>query len=528
MIWMLLLLGPGEISPLAESLRNRVENALANGIYDCGDEQLMHGSHLTDFYMTHDFEPRWMEIDQPKDKFHQLIDCLKKASDHGLDPNDYHVHQLSSFLEAFAKGPSARLAVDMELLASDAFLSYASHLVSGSVDPKTLDPEWHIERSEQDPRMLLQQLEGNLSRLFEGLAPQSPQYRRLQKALKLWQSRQVEGHWDQLESGPIIKPGGKHPQVALIKRRFAVTPETENYDEPLISIIKDFQKRHYLEADGKIGDQTRAVLNLTPAMKVAQIKANLERWRWLPRTFAETHIDINIAGFDLKVIDRNETVLAMDVIVGRPFRQTPVFTATMRYLVLSPYWHVPPMLANQDKLPDFKQDPQKLIDLGFRVFDGWGVHATELDPMSINWKAMKTSMPYRLRQDPGPQNALGQVKFMFPNEYNVYLHDTPARELFKKAQRGLSSGCIRVSEPMRLAQYLLQDQPEWTPERIDSVIAARQETTITLTRPIQVLLLYWTVLVQDEEVYFLQDLYGRDQILIESLKKVTSQIEDQP
>jgi murein L,D-transpeptidase YcbB/YkuD len=239
----------------------------------------------------------------------------------------------------------------------------------------------------------------------------------------------------------------------------------------------------------------------------------MERWRWLPEDLGERHVLVNAAAYELEAVEGGEPVLTMRAIVGRPYRQTPVFSDRISYMVFSPYWHVPHTLAVQDQLPLQKQDPGYFRRMGIRVFRGWGADAAEVNPDSVGWSRVTAKgFPFRLRQDPGPQNALGRVKFMFPNPYNVYLHDTPARELFRKQTRNFSSGCIRVEEARTLALWLLRGETAWTPERVDRAMEAGREETARLTKAIPVHLLYWTAWAEEEgTIQFRPDIYGRDE-----------------
>jgi len=211
--------------------------------------------------------------------------------------------------------------------------------------------------------------------------------------------------------------------------------------------------------------------------------------------------------------------MSMKVIVGKKYRRTPVFSDRMTYLVLSPFWNVPPNIAVKDKLPIIRKDPEYLTREHVRVFQGWGAEAQEIDPLTIDWsKLTPDNFPYRLRQDPGPGNALGSVKFMFPNKFNVYLHGTSSPELFKKNVRTLSSGCIRIEKPLDLAVYLFQDDPDWTQQKILAVIEKHEEKTVQLKNPLPVHLQYWTAWVDDNKlVNFREDIYGRDKLLSEAL-----------
>ena len=332
-----------------------------------------------------------------------------------------------------------------------------------------------------------------------------------------------------------LEPGARAPEVELLRRHLAARgdlaselaqpqAEADLFDQPLVAALLHFQQRHGLEPDGRLGKKTVAALNVSAAERVRQIELNLERWRWLPQDLGARYILVNIPDFSLRVVEQGQQVLAMKVIVGKSYRRTPVFSDTMRYLVINPYWEVPPRLAVEDKLPEIRKDVDFLSRNHIRVLRGWGSEEAEVDPKTVDWARLgKGNFPYRLRQDPGPQNALGQVKFMFPNKFDVYLHDTPSRELFRRTERDASSGCIRVEKPVDLADYLLQGVPGWSHERLLSTIASGREMMVPLPAPIQVHLLYWTTWADEQgTVHFRRDLYGRDNSLDAALRAVDS------
>jgi murein L,D-transpeptidase YcbB/YkuD len=274
-----------------------------------------------------------------------------------------------------------------------------------------------------------------------------------------------------------------------------------------------------LDPDGAVGAGTLEAINVSSEDRVRQLEVNLERWRWLPEDLGSRHILVNIAGFSVFVVEGEARVMEIRAVVGRQYRQTPVFSSRMTYLVLSPFWHVPPTIAALDKLPEIKKDPGYVAAQRMVLLDASTNQPVNV--LSVDWDAMTGSafnQEYRLRQDPGPNNALGDVKFMFPNPHNVYLHDTPSRELFARAERGFSSGCIRVEHPLELAEYLLKGDPRWTREGIRAAVDRRVETTVTLPEPIPVHIQYWTAWVgEGGELNFRRDLYSRDASVREAL-----------
>jgi len=290
------------------------------------------------------------------------------------------------------------------------------------------------------------------------------------------------------------------------------------YDADLEHEVKAFQLAAGLEPDGLVGDGTLEVLNASRGSWIDRIDANLERWRWLPRATPSTYIRVNIASYRLRVIEDGETALAMNVIVGKPYRRTPVFTETMKYLVFNPYWNVPFSIATKDKLPLLKTDAAAEAAKGFDAKPRGSEVFVPVD--AIDWTDVtRRGFDYLLRQRPGPQNALGQVKFMLPNPYSVYLHDTPSRELFAKQERGFSSGCVRLERPMVLAQWLLARDGHRDAGRVDALIASAETSTIYLRKPVPVYIVYFTAFVDDDgHVAFRRDVYERDRAIVEALR----------
>lgn len=366
-----------------------------------------------------------------------------------------------------------------------------------------------------------------IEQTLNGLLPPQPGYARLKQVLAGYKEIAAKGGWPVVPNGPKMQKDDRGERVALLRARLVAsgelntksTTDTTLFDAELDSAVRGFQRRYGLDADGAVGPATLEALNVSAQKRVEQIRVNMERWRWLPQNLGERYILVNIANFELDVIEQTKPIMTMRVVVGKYFRRTPVFSDRMTYLVLSPYWHVPPHIAKEDKLPLIRKNPDYLSQENIKVFQSWDAKTKEVDPKSIDWLQITArSFNYRLRQEPGPKNALGRVKFMFPNKFDVYLHDTPSRELFSKTVRTFSSGCIRIEKPIELAEYLLQKDPQWNRERILTVIDKRIERTVLLPESIPIHLLYWTVWAEaDGTVQFRNDIYGRDKLLCDAL-----------
>ncbi len=532
-------LGDGLGSPpppperLQELLRARIEVAGVPMEMDVLGERIHAGGLIPGLYETRGYEPAWVTPDGPRVAADSLVAVLASADRHGLDPDDYHLEAIRSLRDRLTSadgdapgGDSAAVPgawVDLELLLTDAFLTYGAHLSDGRVDPVALSPDWVPTRSGTDLVALLEHglAAGRVAGALRGLQPPHEAYRRLVETYEEYRRIAARGGWPTVPEGERLSPGDTADRVEDLRRRLAATAElTEGpvgspvvYDSVLAAATRAFQRRHGLEEDGVVGPATLAALNAPASERVRQIRLNLERWRWLPDELGVRHVRVNAADFELEVVEEGRTVLSMRAIVGRPFRKTPAFSDRISYLVFNPYWHVPHNLAVQDQLPLIKGDPGYLERMGFSVFQGWGADARPLDPATIDWQELSArNFPYRLRQDPGPRNALGRVKFMFPNRFSVYLHDTPARELFAKRSRGFSSGCIRLEDAGALARYLLEGDPRWSPEAVDRVMkGAAEEETVRLPEPVPVHLYYMTAWAgPDGTVHFRTDIYDRD------------------
>lgn len=508
-------------NPVREAVRTRLE---APDVLMAADQALYATTALPTFYERRGYAPAWVAGGRPTTAARRLVEAIAGAEDEGLRPADYHLEAIRHLLAETDRRPGIvqpAAATDLELLLSDAFLVLGSHYLSGRVDPGTIHTRWIANPRSIDMATVMEGAVANgdpLTALRELLPPQRG-YARLRDALARYRTIQERGGWSTVEPGPTLRPGDEGPRVAALQRRLiaggdlaADADSAGSFGAATEAAVHRVQRRHGLEVDGIAGTGTLAALNEPVEARIRQLVLNLERWRWLPQDLGARHILVNIASFGLDVVEAGRVVMTMRVAVGRPFRKTPVFSDLMTHLVLSPYWHVPYNLAVQDKLPEIqRQGPAWFARNNMKVFRGWGTNAAQVDPTAVDWGRLSaTDFPYRLRQEPGPANALGRVKFMFPNAFNVYLHDTPGLEIFARAERAFSSGCIRIEQPMELALYLIGDQG-WTPESIQAVVDARVERTVTLTTPLPVHLLYWTAWADPEgTLNFRRDIYDRD------------------
>ncbi|OGP60813.1 MAG: hypothetical protein A2V65_06455 [Deltaproteobacteria bacterium RBG_13_49_15] len=523
---------------VAQHISQIIQTNASEKEFTCGKERICGVLLIPQFYQNRGWAPAWIASDGSlTGNVRELINALQSSPLEGLSPEIYHLQKVQNLVsDMHLSRPGLdpdrffHLA-ELDILLTDSFLLYASHLRSGRVNPETIHTEWVAFHTEIDLSAILTSalINGRISETLFQLNPPHPGYRRLKDALHNYRRIALAGEWEQIHSGPALKTGEKDPRVIMLRKRLKISedfpepiPEEPSFfDAKLEQALKRFQRRHGLEADGVAGKNTLNELNKSIEQRIRQIELNMERWRWIPHDLGRRYILVNIADFVLEVVEEGNPILDMRVVVGRDYRRTPVFSETMKYIVLNPFWEVPFSIAVKDKLPLIQKDTAYLSKNNFRVFNGWEENAREIDPYSIDWSSIgRHNFIYRLRQEPGPENALGQIKFMFPNRFSVYLHHTPQRELFNRTVRTFSSGCIRIEKPLDLAAYVLGNDPQWSVEGIRKAIEAGDNRTIFLKHPIPVHLLYWTAWVDpDGVVNFWEDVYDRDIPLDQALKE---------
>jgi murein L,D-transpeptidase YcbB/YkuD len=476
----------------------------------------MDWEHLRELYVANDYYPVWVDIKGPLPKALVLRDTLQNAAAEGLDPQVYRVAIIDKLWPSRLPEKMAQL----ELLLTDALLAYSVDVSYGRYDPKEVDPLWQITRPRLDAMALLRSIIANedMRAALQALPPSQPGYKRLRAALARYQAMQENGGWSPLAAGPLLEFGAYHREVSFLRQRLRMVGDLELrpvrdeefFDRAVEHAVERFQVRYGLKMDGIVGPATRAAMNVPVTEQIEKIKLNMERWRWLPRHLGQRYIMVNTAGFELAAFENQQPQFTMWVIIGKPDWQTPVLNGMLHTVVFNPYWTVPRSIALEEVIPQQRRHPNFMSKRGIRVYR----NGMEQDPRAIDWsKVDEDHLPYLLRQDPGPRNPLGRIKFLFSNQHDIYLHDTPGQTLFNHTTRAFSHGCVRVEDPLRLAAFVLGNNDGWDLDKIKALLAAddSMEMPVAVKQPIPIYLVYWTAWVaEDGGVFFRPDIYERD------------------
>lgn len=484
---------------------------------------------LIQIYRSNGLQPFWIRDGKPAQAGMDIYAALKNADQHGLNPSSYLLSNITQFWNSTDTANLARLDIILTL----GMMLYVADQREGRLQPRQIDPELFATASDVvvDWKTLLETAfkAQDMKRFLADQAPPFLQYRYLQKKLAEYRTITAKGGWPVVPDGEVLKPGMVDPRVRILRKRLAVSGEyiaevneNTNFDPKLVEAVRRFQKRHNLAQDGVIGRQTIAAMNVPVDFRIQQLIINMERYRWLKRMNDERLVAVNIAGFEAVAGKPGKFDITMPVIVGKTYHKTPVFNDTIKYVDFNPYWNVPPSIARDEMLPKLKKDPAYLQKQNMRIFQGWEPDAVELDDMNIDWgKVSKSEMnQYHIRQEPGPDNSLGTLKIIFPNKYNVYLHDTPNHSLFNQEARAFSHGCIRMGRPAEMAAWVLGGADKgWSVERVNEIVRSRKRQVVTLEQPVPVYILYRTAFVNpgDGSLNFYDDVYGRDRLLIQAL-----------
>jgi murein L,D-transpeptidase YcbB/YkuD len=511
-------------------IRQRLEMAEMSSSDVREEHPLFRSVLLPEFYQQREFRSAWSSGNDLSPRIEPFLNIIQKAGCEGLRPEDYRIERIQAAMSEIRSKlireeplDSATLA-DLDILLTDAFILYASHLINGRIDHQTIYPEWVIHRDSSGLTEILQNAldSGEVEEFLMESSPSFPGYARLRDELTRYQGILERGGWPVLSAGPRIEKGSPDRRVEALRQRLIdsgdLTPtrgkEGSIFDHALEVAVRKFQKRHGLKTDGRVGRSTLAALNVPVETRLRQIALNMDRLRWLPGDTGRRYIFVNIADFSLQVVEDERVVMSMKIIVGKTEQRSCVLSRKMTYLELNPFWRIPDSIATKEILPSVKKNREYLAEKKIRMFGDWRDRSKEIDPGKVDWSRMKASnFRYKFRQDPGPLNPLGRIKFMFPNDCEIYLHDTPARHLFGRTRRDFSHGCIRIEKPIDLATYLLRNKEMWTGKKIMAEIRKEARQVVMLPDPIDVHIFYATAWVDQEGILqFRDDIYRIDEI----------------
>jgi murein L,D-transpeptidase YcbB/YkuD len=505
------------------------ESSSANFISDQQNERKV--------YEAIQYSPAWVREGQATPQAIAVISAIESSRQKGLNPEDYDASHWPERMAALKSVPgNADTVANFDAALTVDAMRYLSNLRIGRVNPKPLEFGIDLDQKHYDlPQFLVQKVlaGSNLADVMNKVEPQYLGYQRTETALKTYLALAAQDHSQPLpDLQKTVKSGDAYSSAQQLGDRLRLLgdlpqsavadPNATTYSEPLVEAVKHFQTRHGLKSEGRLDKETIAQLNMPLGTRVIQLEDSLERWRWLPADYPQLPVAVNIPGFKLRVFSDDHTIaLRMNVVVGKALNhQTPVFAKEMKYIIFRPYWNLPLDIVRAEIVPKLLRNPRYLAQKGFEATDQNG-HIVAAGAVSQTVLAEIKSGRILIRQKPGPRNALGLVKFMFPNEFDVYLHSTPAPELFNQSRRDFSHGCIRVEEPAELAAWLLKDQSKWTLESIKAAMQSGPDNhQVNLTRPVPVVIVYLTAIVEENgEVYFYNDIYGLDGILNDALAK---------
>jgi len=506
-------------------LRLRMEDLESNGKLTVQGTRILAEEFVPKLYSHAHFKRVWTDAAKVK----ELIRAIEDSARDGLDPEDYSLSQLKALLGKVELTQDPTTVADLDVLLSDALARLAYHAFYGKVDPERIDKTWnfaHVWRGADGVTTALKMLSSkSLYQAIEELKPRAPVYERFRQALAKYRGYEAAGGWKPIASGQLLRVGKKDARVPLIRHRLAISEDlrkefdngSDVYDEELGRAVEHFQKRHRLPV-GDLARLTLDAMNVPVGKRIDQIRLNLERARWILRDVPKRLVLVNVAAFEIYYLENDTIVWQNRAQVGREVSETPQYRDDIQYLVLNPTWTVPPGVLAGTVLPAAKSDPDYFKKKKLRVIDP---SKGEIDPKKVNWNNYTADdFPYVLRQDPGPHNALGAVKFMFPNQYHVYLHDTPNQAGYDARLRAMSWGCVHVFEPLQLAEKLIAKPAQWNLAAIEKQVASNKSETIYLDDPVPILLLYWTVAVpKGGPVEFIPDIYGRDGAVLRALNR---------
>jgi len=487
---------------------------------------------VLDLYRARGHRPLWVNDAGLTSSGGELLEVLRGSLEEGLPAHRYHIEVLDGVVQGDREGTDAGMRqlgiAELEVALTSMYVRYATDLARGHLDSTDDEVIWLIPRPDPPGGELLERLERGESPagLLDDLRPTTPQYGRLMASLQHYRQVQEAGGWPRLPDDVNLREGDEGEDVMLLRRRLLAEGDPverdlaraessvarERFDGRLREAVEHVQARFALQVDGVVGGRTLHELNTPVSQRLFELEMNLERWRWLPHDLGARHILVNVAGYEMEVVNEGRRVLFMDVVVGEEGWETPVFRDTLDHIVFNPYWNVPASIAESSLLPEARNDPSYLERNNFEIVDRSGSSPRVVGIDSIDWSEVDAAdFPYWLRQRPGPDNALGLVKFMFPNEHSIYLHDAPSQHLFLEARRAYSHGCVRVGKPFELARLLLEIDSDASDRQIGDFLDEDGERRVDLNGTVPIYIVYLTAWIEDDgRTRFHHDPYHRD------------------
>ena len=491
------------------------------------------------FYAERRFQPAWIRDKKVSDQAQKLLQILREADLEGLNPSDYKIDQAESLLAEFKQGQNGGSSInvetwaDLDIMLTDAFFSYGVHVSTGRLDPGKWFYQWIPYRRSVDLVQVLNDAldKKNIEGALKSLPPRYPAYAQLRTELANYRRIAAEGGWAAIPEKTTLKKGSTGQAVTLLKHRLVISGDldaaalgvNDHFDGRLQEALQRFQERHGLNTTGVMGEETRKALNFSVEKRIRQIEWNMERWRWLPDELGPRYVMVNIPDYRLFVVENQTTVMSMKTVVGKSAQPTPVFMDNMSYLELNPTWNLPNSIVAEEMIPKVRKNPDYLTKKRIRIYSNWSTKAKEIDPNTIDWAKMNPKkFPYRMIQDVGV-NPLGRIKFMFPNQFDVYLHDTTQKSLFQRSKRMYSHGCIRVEKPYELGEWVLRDDPSWSKTKLLAEIKKGKRQVVNLPKHIPVYVIYLTAWFDTRgHIHFRDDIYDYDKSLEKVLKMSSS------
>jgi L,D-transpeptidase YcbB len=526
-----LFIHAAESDVIHKLIQSKLESLAIDKDTKIGGEKIHSIEYISNLYAKNEYQPFWTDLEAVDDAIKGIVASVED----GLLPQDYHLEAILFLRNELRQDEVSRKEnretnADLDILLTDGVIFYADHLLYGKIDPVAYVPTWNFDFApipDLNASTFAEHIaQHKISSRLNELRPEIPVYDTLMSILAKYRAIAINGGWEPVLTGGKIEPGDRDSRIPAIRKRLLVTGELSEtdstssnlYDKKLEDDIKAFQAAHALDADGVIGTGSFRELNVPVEKRIESLRINLERIRWVAGNLPESYIIVNIAAFYLVMVKENQVVLTTRVVVGKPLNKTPIFRDKMRYIDFNPTWTQPTSIIKNETIPKLKKDSAYLEKNHMVLLDSKGniVPTSKLDFKNLS----ASRFPYLVRQEPGPWNALGEMKFMFPNKYDIYLHDTPSKSMFSRGSRAYSHGCIRVNKPKDLAIKLLEGT-EYDREKINKVVETHETTRVLLPEPLDILLMYWTCGIDPQgKLFFVPDIYERDQLVLKDLDRL--------